>query len=172
MTGATTLTPEDLVELELIKRVKYAYFRCLDLKQWDEIRELFVDDATAAYGGGAYTFEGRDAIVEFFRKAMGRETFLSSHKAHHPEIDLTGPDTATGIWALEDIVIDLQWELDIHGAAFYEDEYVKVDGEWKIKRTAYKRVFEELTPRSGRPGLQLTASYWGTDGRSSLPAPE
>jgi hypothetical protein len=166
------LTPEDLVEIELIKRVKYAYFRNLDLKQWDDIAELFTKDATAAYGGGAYSFEGRDAIVEFFRKAMGRESFLSSHKAHHPEIDITGSGTATGIWALEDIVIDLQWELDIHGAAFYEDEYVKIDGVWKIQRTAYKRVFEEISSRAGRPGLTLTAHYWETDGRSSLPAPE
>src|SRR5205085_3814762 len=106
------------------------------------------------------------------RKSMGRETFLSSHKAHHPEITLTGPDTASGIWALEDWVVDTQWELDIRGAAFYEDDYVKRDGEWKIPRTAYKRVLEELSPRSGRSGLQLTASYWGTGGRSSLPAPD
>jgi hypothetical protein len=166
------MTPDDLVEIELIKRVKYAYFRNLDLKQWDEIGALFTDDATTAYSAGAYSYEGRDAIVEFFRKSMGRETFLSSHKCHHPEIELTGPDTATGVWALEDTVIDLQWELDIRGAAFYEDEYVKVDGEWKIRRTAYKRVFEELSPRSGRAGLTLTASWWGTGGRSSLPAPE
>ena len=166
------LTPEDLVEIELIKRVKYAYFRNLDLKQWDEIRELFTEDASASYGGGAYAFEGRDAIVEFFRKAMGRQNFLSSHKAHHPEIDLTGPATATGVWALEDIVIDLQWELDIHGAAFYEDDYVKVDGAWKIARTTYKRVFEEISSRAGRPGLQVTGSYWETGGRSSLPGPE
>ncbi len=170
--SGTRMTPEDLVEIELIKRVKYAYFRCLDLKQWDEIGELFTDDAVAAYSAGAYTYEGHGAIVDFFRKAMGRETFLSSHKAHHPEIELTGPDTATGVWALEDIVIDVQWELDIRGAAFYEDEYVTVGGEWKIRRTAYKRVFEEISSRAGRPGLQLTASWWGTGGRSSLPAPE
>ena len=69
-------------------------------------------------------------------------------------------------------MIDLQWELDIRGAAFYEDEYVKVDGDWKIQRTAYKRVFEEISSRAGRPGLQLTASWWGTGGRSSLPAPD
>ena len=115
------MTPEDLVQIEQIKRLKYAYFRCLDLKQWDDIRELFVEDATCAYSAGAYTYEGRDAIVEFFRTAMGRETFLSSHKAHHPEIELTGPETATGVWALEDVVIDTQWDLDIRGAAFYED---------------------------------------------------
>jgi hypothetical protein len=166
------MTPDDLVQIELIKRVKYAYFRHLDLKQWDEIRELFTDDATAAYGGGAYAFDGRDAIVEFFRKAMGRTSFLSSHKAHHPEIEITSQNTATGVWALEDIVIDLQWELDIRGAAFYEDEYLKVDGVWKISRTAYKRVYEEISSRAGRPGLQVTASYFDTDGRSSLPAPE
>ena len=169
---AEEMTPQDLVEIELIKRVKYAYFRCLDLKQLDEIGELFTDDATCAYSAGAYAYDGRDAIVGFFRTAMGRETFLSSHKAHHPEIELTGPDTATGVWALEDTVIDLQWELDIRGAAFYEDDYVKVDGAWKIQRTAYKRVFEEISSRAGRPGLQLTASWWGTGGRSSLPAPD
>jgi hypothetical protein len=166
------MTPEDLVEIELIKRVKYAYFRCLDLKQWDEIAELFTEDATCAYSAGAYSFEGRDAIVDFFRRSMGRETFLSSHKAHHPEIDLTGPTTAVGGWALEDTVIDLQWGLDIRGAAFYEDRYVKVDGTWKIAHTAYKRVFEELSPRAGREGLQVTASWWETGGRSSLPAPD
>ncbi len=65
------LTPEDLVEIELIKRVKYAYFRNLDLKQWDEIAELFTDDATASYGGGAYAFEGRDAIVDVLPQGDG-----------------------------------------------------------------------------------------------------
>jgi bile-acid 7alpha-dehydratase len=169
---AEEMTPQDLVEIELIKRVKYAYFRNLDLKQWDEIAELFTEDATCAYSAGAYAYEGRDAIVGFFRRAMGRETFLSSHKAHHPEIELTETNRATGVWALEDTVIDLQWELDIRGAAFYEDSYVKIDGAWKIQHTAYKRVFEEISSRAGRPGLQLTASWWGTGGRSSLPAPD
>ncbi len=166
------MTPEDLVEIEAIKQVKYRYFRFLDLKRWDDIATLFVPEATCAYSAGAYSYDGRDAIVEFFRKSMGRETFLSSHKAHHPEITLTAPDTATGIWALEDWVVDLQWELDIRGAAFYEDTYVKRDGEWKILETTYKRVMEELSPRGPRTGLQLTASYWSTGGRSSLPAPD
>lgn len=166
------MTPDDLVEIEAIKQVKYRYFRFLDLKMWDEMTTLFVPEATCAYSAGAYSYEGRDAIIEFFRKSMGRESFLSSHKAHHPEITLTGADTATGIWALEDWVIDTQWELDIRGAAFYTDDYVKRDGEWQILRTAYKRVMEELSPRAGRSGLQLTASYWGTGGRSSLPAPD
>ena len=126
------MTPEDLVELELIKRLKYAYARCLDLKLWDEIAGLFTPDAVAAYSGGGYTFEGRDAIVDFLRRSMGAETFHSSHKMHHPEIELTGPDTATGVWALDDVVIDTQWNITIRGASFYDDEYVKQDGRWLI----------------------------------------
>ncbi|MFM7618090.1 MAG: nuclear transport factor 2 family protein [Actinomycetes bacterium] len=164
------MTPEDLVELEAIKRLKYAYFRHLDLKQWDDIVELFTPDATCAYSAGAYSYEGRDAIVEFFRKGMGSETFHSSHKAHHPEIELTGPTTATGVWALEDRVVDTQWGIVIQGAAFYDDDYVKVDGAWRIARTAYKRVYETMEPLG--PNVTITASYWATGGRSSLPAPD
>jgi hypothetical protein len=33
------MTPEDLVEIELIKQVKYKYMRCVDQKLWDEIAE-------------------------------------------------------------------------------------------------------------------------------------
>jgi len=31
------MTPQDLVEIEAIKRLKYRYLRCLDLKLWDEL---------------------------------------------------------------------------------------------------------------------------------------
>ena len=117
-----------------------------------------------------YSFEGRDAIVDFLRRSMGAETFHSSHKMHHPEIDLTGPDSAKGVWALDDVVVDTQWNITIRGASFYDDEYVKRDGKWLIKRTSYRRVYEELQPRGNVEGLSLTASWWATDGKSKLPA--
>jgi hypothetical protein len=65
------MTPEDLVEIESIKRCKYKYARCLDQKLWDESAECFTPDAHAAYSGGAYSFEGRDAIDHFLRRWMG-----------------------------------------------------------------------------------------------------
>ena len=153
----------DLVEIEAIKRLKYKYLRCLDQKLWDELAECFVENATSSYGGGKYSYEGRDAILEFLRDAMGANTFLSSHRVHHPEIDFTSETTATGIWALEDVVIDLKWEITIRGAAFYEDEYVKEGGVWKIRHTGYERTYEEVQSRKGVPGLELTASRWDPD---------
>ena len=162
------MNPEQLVEVELIKRLKYRYIRCLDLKLFDEIGECFIDEATASYGGGAYTYEGRDAIVQFLRNSMGSTTMLTSHKVHHPEVDLTGPDTATGVWALDDLVLLTDLSLTVRGAAYYTDEYVKIGDAWRIRHTGYKRVYEELAPRPA--DITLTASWWGTDGRSSLPA--
>ena len=162
------MTPEDLVEIELIKRLKYRYVRCLDQKLWDEMATCFTADATAAYSGGHYTYEGRDAILEFLSTSMASEQFLSSHRVHHPEIDLTGPGTATGVWALEDYVIINDFDVTIHGAAFYDDEYVKVDGEWKIRSTGYRRTFEEMWTRADQPSLRLTASWWGSGGQSSI----
>jgi hypothetical protein len=162
------VTAELLVELEQIKRLKYRYVRCLDLKLFDEIGECFLPAATASYGGGAYTFEGRDAIVDFLRRSMGSTTMLTSHKVHHPELELTGADTATGVWALEDTVLLTDLGLTVRGAAYYTDDYVKEDGVWRIGHTGYRRVYEELAPRPA--DVTLTASWWDTDGRSTLPA--
>ncbi|MEZ5144885.1 MAG: nuclear transport factor 2 family protein [Acidimicrobiales bacterium] len=162
------MTPEDLVELELIKRVKYRYLRCLDQKLWDDLDEVLTEDCVATYSGGKYRYEGRDAIVDFLRRNMGSEAMHSSHRVHQPEIDLTSPTTAVGVWALEDVVVMTDWDLTVQGAAFYEDEYRKEDGRWRIAATGYKRTYEEVVPRASIDGIQLTASWWTTGGQSSL----
>jgi uncharacterized protein (TIGR02246 family) len=151
---------DDLQEIYAIQRLKHRYLRCLDQKRWDELATCFTEDATCAYGDGKYSYQGRDAIIEFLRTAMGAPSFLSSHRATHPEIDLTSPTTATGIWALDDVVIETQAQITIRGAAFYYDEYVKQDGTWRLRSTGYKRTFEEMESRRDRPGLHLTANAW------------
>ncbi len=164
------MTPEDLVEIELIKQLKYKYMRCVDRKLWSELPECFTANATCAYSGGKYAHEGRDAICTWLADSMGADSFHSSHRAHHPEIHLTGPTTATGTWALEDTVIETEYGFSLRGAAFYEDRYVKEDGSWKIEHTGYERTYEEMQPRKDVPGLQLTASAWSTGGRSEIDA--
>ncbi len=150
----------NLEELERIKQLKYRYLRCIDQKLWDELATCFTEDATCSYGDGKYSYQGRDTIMEFLIGAMGRDSFLSSHRVHHPEIKFTSATTATGVWALEDTVIDTQHQITIRGAAFYTDEYVKLDGEWRIRSTGYRRTFEEIESRKDRPGLQLSANRW------------
>jgi uncharacterized protein (TIGR02246 family) len=162
------MTPEDLVEIEAIKRLKYRYARSLDTKDWDALAACFTPDATASYSGGQLSFEGRDAIIDFLKQVLGSHDALTSHNMSQPEIELTGADSATGVWALQDMVMFTEQAFVVRGASFYDDEYVKVNGEWKFKHTGYRRVWEEMAPRV--PDAKLTASWWATDGKSQIVA--
>ena len=160
----------ELFEIEAIKQLKYKYLRCVDLKLWDEMATTFIPEATCSYSAGHYSYEGRDAIIAWLKKGMDRDSFHSSHSVHHPEISLLGPDTATGIWALEDFVLDTEHNIQISGAAFYHDRYVKREGVWLIEHTGYERVYEQIESRADRPSLKLTASMWTTGGASEIKA--
>ncbi|MEM7434350.1 MAG: nuclear transport factor 2 family protein [Myxococcota bacterium] len=155
----------DWRDLESIKRLKYRYQRCLDTKQWDELRDCFTEDATAAYSSGKFSFVGRDAILEFLSGAMGADSFHSSHQVSQPEIDLVDANTAVGKWCLTDHVIDTKFDIVIRGAAFYQDEYrLCEDGAWRISKTGYVRTYEEMYARGSIEGLKLTESRWeGSD---------
>jgi hypothetical protein len=161
-------TLEDLLAVHAICRLKHRYLRCLDQKKWDELATCFTPDATASYGGGNVVLDDRDAILRFLTDSMGSTGMLTSHRGSQPEIDLLGPDSATGIWALEDTVIHQDFGVTIHGASFYEDHYVRIDGTWFISSTGYKRTYEEIWPRASIEGLKISADFWKTDGRSKL----
>src|SRR5450755_4075515 len=117
----------DLVALEEIRRVKYRYLRCVDLKRWEEMAEVFTPDATADYGspatGRPLKFGSRDEIIAFLRDKLGPD-IITLHAAGQPEIDVDG-DAATGRWRFTDMVIAMQYRVRIEGAAFYEDRYAR-----------------------------------------------
>ena len=133
----------ELEAIEAIKQVKYAYFRLLDLKQFDELGELLTDRCTADYEDGRHHFEGREAIVRFLSESLADPRIVSEHHGHHPEIDVHPDATATGVWYLQDRVLIPAADLEIGGTAFYRDEYVVEKGRWLISSTGYERVFEE-----------------------------
>jgi ketosteroid isomerase-like protein len=130
-------------ELEAIRQLKYAYFRTLDLKEFDALGALLTDDATAAYEDGHTRLDGRAAIVAWLSSALGNPGIITEHHGHHPEIELASDTTATGTWYLQDRVIVPSADLEIGGTAFYTDRYRKEPSGWRIAHTEYLRVFEE-----------------------------
>ncbi len=132
----------NLEDIELIKQLKGKYFRFLDTNAWQDMAEIFVPDASATYSDGDHSFDSREGIIDFLSGAMSGRQFLSMHTAHHPEITVTGDDSAEGIWYLHDIVYVLEYKLQISGNGIYHDRYRKVDGRWLIAHTGYERIFE------------------------------
>jgi hypothetical protein len=153
----------DLAALEEIRRLKYRYLRCVDLKLWDEIGEVFTADATVDYGtralGEPIQLRGREEIVAFLRKSLG-PGIITVHFASQPEIDVDGA-TASGTWSFEDTVIATEYRVVIKGAAFYEDRYARGgDGRWQISHTGYVRTYEVMMSLDDVPSLKFTANRW------------
>jgi SnoaL-like domain len=153
----------DLAALEEIRLVKYRYLRCVDLKLWDQIAEVFTPDATVDYGtlalGQPIKLSGRDEIIAFLRENLG-PGIVTVHSASQPEIDIDG-DVATGTWSFEDTVIATEFRMLIKGAAFYEDRYARgEDGRWRISHTGYVRTYEVMMSLEDVPSLKFTANRW------------
>jgi uncharacterized protein (TIGR02246 family) len=126
-----------LVDTEEIKRLKARYFRCLDTKDWSGLAGVFAADATLEAEGRVR--HGRDEIVGKIAKVL--DGVRSVHHGHMPEITITGTDTATGVWAMFDY---LEFPTDppsgFRGFGHYEEEYVREDGAWLIKRLVLTRL--------------------------------
>jgi ketosteroid isomerase-like protein len=125
-------------DVEAIKQLKARYCRLMDTKDWAGYRQVFTDDVTmdtTDSGGGVIT--GADAFLEFLVPTIG--DVVTVHQCHTPEIDITSPTTATGIWAMEDM---LRWPdgSELHGYGHYHETYEKTGGSWRIKSTKLTRL--------------------------------
>ncbi len=108
---------------------------------------MFCDDVeidTTDDAGPGTEISGVDAYLSMLRPFM--DGARSVHHGHMPEIELTGPDTARGVWAMEDHV----WFADatglgkLWGTGWYEEEYRRLDGRWRIARMVLRRQYVEM----------------------------
>jgi SnoaL-like domain len=145
--------------VEAIKALKYAYFRLLDLKRFDELGELLTESATASYEDGRRSLSGRAAIVAFLSDSLSDPGIVSQHHGHHPEITLASGAAAVGVWYLHDRVIAPRFDIEIGGTALYRDEYVRTDSGWLIGHTGYERIFEERRRHSTLELVSFTSRF-------------
>ncbi|MEJ7633553.1 nuclear transport factor 2 family protein [Aeromicrobium sp.] len=152
----------DLESLESIRRLKYRYFRALDLKRWDELEDTLTEDVQARYGTQAMDtplhFDNRADVVRYMSENLGTG-IITIHIGNYPEIDVEG-DTATGSWAFEDTVIVPDFKVTIRGGGYYSDQYRREAGTWRISATGYERIYEAMTSIDDTPSFKLLANRW------------
>jgi uncharacterized protein (TIGR02246 family) len=134
-------------DVEAIKQLKARYFRLMDTKDWDGFAAVFTDDVVVDVSGeGGGVTRGVTEFVSFLREVIGNA--ITVHQGHMPEIEITSPTTATGIWALED---QLWWPeggpfTHVHGFGHYHETYEKTDAGWRIKSLTLTRLHRLLEP--------------------------
>ena len=130
-------------DIEAIKQLKARYFRSMDTKDWDAMRRVFTDDAvidTTASGGAVIA--GADTFLDFLREMLADT--VTVHHGHMPEIDLTSPTSATGIWAMQDFIV---WPngTRLVGFGHYQEVYRKTGDEWQIASSTLTRLHMDIT---------------------------
>jgi len=122
---------DDLEAIESIKQLKARYFRFVDEKKHDDLVALFTPDAKLVTDG--IVWKSPQEFAYTIRDLTGEAP--SVHHGHMPEIEMTGPDTASGIWAMEDLLTfpaGKDAPEGHNGYGQYRETYRKVDGRWLI----------------------------------------
>ena len=141
---------DEAAAIEDIKRLKARYYRAMDTKQWDGWNDVFAPDATLDTTEEAPQLDivvGRQNIIDFVSGQLVGVT--TCHHGHMPEIEITSPTTATGIWAMEDhLWIPEGHPLGIrhlHGYGHYHETYEKIGDRWYIKTLKLTRIRVDVT---------------------------
>lgn len=120
-----------LEDIEAIKQLKAKYIRCADTKQWQEWGQLFSEDCRLDTEAGVH--EGRDTVVKIISESM--QDGVTVHRVTMPEITITGPNTASAVWAMQDEV-SLTYKGQSHkfrGFGYYHETYVRTPAGWRVK---------------------------------------
>lgn len=136
----------DLQAIERIKRVKYRYCDAIDRCDLAGLEAILTEDFSADYQGATYRLqaEGRAQFLAAIGAAFHPD-FVGCHSVQHPIIDVHPDGTADGRWRLVDFAMNLAEDnLTTIGAATYLDRYVVEDGEWKLQRSTYTRLYERV----------------------------
>lgn len=154
---------QHLMDIEAIKRLKHAYFRCIDTANLGELGTLFHDDVSVHFIGGTYewTTQGKEEYLKNIGASFSNKS-IGHHNGHQPEIQMISNSEATGIWYLADHMWILNHKSKTFGTALYWDRYLKVNGEWLIKDTKYERLYEINEKLEELP--KLGSHYLGVHG--------
>lgn len=139
---------ERLLAIKDIEALKARYFRCMDMKDWAGLEAVFAPDLVADFrdstGVRDESLLTHGAALYVANLAPILQNIVTVHHGHMPEIRITSPTTATGIWAMEDLL----WAPDgapvpfkkLQGYGHYHETYEKRDGAWTIKTIRLSRL--------------------------------
>jgi len=141
--------------IEQVRLIKARYFRGVDFKDEALLASIFADDVFIDYRGAATDpisgynispeatnepLEGGAHAARVVANSM--PGIVSVHHASVPEIEVTGPTTASAIWPMVD---RLKFPVgapfaEIIGYGHYHETYEKIDGSWKLKTMRLTRT--------------------------------
>jgi uncharacterized protein (TIGR02246 family) len=120
---------QEVIDREAIRTLPVRYCHCVWQKDLDGYVNLFTEDGSFVPDSGLPHAQGHAEL----RKIVGGglETLKPRPFIHNHVIELLGPDRAKGTCYVEVRMLrdGKKWLM----TGWYDDEYAKIDGEWKFK---------------------------------------
>ncbi len=128
-------------DVDAITRVKSRYYRFLDLFTADAVLDTSEEMVRNGMDRSLGIAHGNTNIAAYVSNAVAGVSTV--HHGHMNEVELTGPDSAKAVWAMED---KLWWPegspiKTLHGYGHYYETYQRcADGKWRIKTLRLTRL--------------------------------
>jgi ketosteroid isomerase-like protein len=133
----TMPTPAGVEDRLAVSDTLLRYCSSVDVKDFDTVRGLFADDATASYGGSDW-IQGADTIVAWLR-AMTAEQAYQHHllSVYHVDLDATGDEATALSYLVSHQVGAADPDTVLQLVSRYYDTLRRVDGTWRITKKEY-----------------------------------
>jgi len=136
-----------LVAVEEVRRVMARYVYNADHHRWADLAALFTPDAPFT----AYEVDGTVQARMTGRDDINQQLTLRNHPdsvlVHHlfsSEVDIESEDSATGVWAMEDVVTRPPASdgepTGMHGYGHYRVRFTRLEGRWAIAELRITRL--------------------------------
>lgn len=133
----TMRTPAGVEDRLAVSDTLLRYCSSVDVKDFDTVRGLFSDDATASYGGSDW-IQGADTIVAWLR-AMTAEQAYQHHllSVYHVDLDASGDEATALSYLISHQVGQADPDTVLQLVSRYYDTLRRVDGTWKLTKKEY-----------------------------------
>jgi len=124
-----------------ISDVLVRYATGIDSRDWPLFRTVFTDDCELDYGDIG-VWHGVDAVVDFMVAAhdMAGHTL---HRITNQTATVEG-DTATARAYVDALIMSQDNTSGVNAAGFYDDELVRTDAGWRIRRRRFTTVIVRM----------------------------
>lgn len=120
-----------------ISDVLVRYATGIDTRDWPLFRTVFTDDCELDYGEIG-TWRGVDAVVEFMT-ATHEMAGYTLHRITNQAATVNG-DTAAARAYVDALIMSQDNTSGVSAAGFYDDELVRTDTGWRIRRRRFTPV--------------------------------
>ena len=86
---------------------------------------------------GRVVFTDADALVKVYTEIACHPHMVEMHHGANPQIEVLDESNARGKWSLQYFLINTKEKTLTQLGGYYDDEYRKEGGKWKISRTKF-----------------------------------